>query len=180
MDNEKKDLSQIISIVYLTPENAKFERKNDFLALTATLPKEDGTSEEKTFERIFLHRAFPFDYPDSYISVLDGEQKEIGLISKVDVFGKETADLLEAELKRKYYSPVVLKINTIKERYGYSYWSVDTDEGELSFSLRDTYRSMIKVDGHRIIINDIDGNRYEIPDIETLDHKSFKKIELYL
>ena len=50
--------------------------------------------------------------------------------------------------------------------------------------LQDTFRSIIKSprdDGtERIFILDVDGNRYEIPDVEALDRKSYKKIELYL
>ena len=34
--------------------------------------------------------------------------------------------------------------------------------------------------GHTLHINDIDGNRYEIPDIEALDRASYRKIELFL
>ena len=32
----------------------------------------------------------------------------------------------------------------------------------------------------RAYILDVDGNRYEIPDVEALDRQSYKKIELYL
>ena len=50
--------------------------------------------------------------------------------------------------------------------------------------MQDTYRSIIKAtnpDGsERLFISDVDGNRYEIPDVEQLDRQSFKKIELYL
>ena len=53
-----------------------------------------------------------------------------------------------------------------------------------SFTLQDTFRSIIKSprdDGtERIFILDVDGNRYEIPNVEALDRKSYKKIELYL
>ncbi len=55
-----------------------------------------------------------------------------------------------------------------------------TDVGELDLTLHDTFRSLLKVGGTRIFINDMDGNRYEIPDIEKLDRKSYKKIELFL
>ena len=49
-----------------------------------------------------------------------------------------------------------------------------------NYSAYDTFSSLLKVGGTRVFVNDIDGNRYEIPDLEALDHKSFKKIELFL
>ncbi len=50
----------------------------------------------------------------------------------------------------------------------------------MEFTMRDTFSNLLKVGGTRIFANDIDGNRYEIPDIEKLDRKSFKRIELFL
>ncbi len=176
---EKTALREVVAVTYITKENSKFEICNDFLKLTLTVPNEDGVVETNTYDRIFLHRAFPFDYPYSYISVLDLESRELGLIKDIDEFDSEISAMLRAELDRKYYTPVINQILSVKDKFGFSYWKVVTDEGELTFTLRDTFRSLLKV-GSRIFVNDIDGNRYEIPDIEKLDHKSFKKIELFL
>lgn len=176
---EKTALREVVAVTYITKENSKFEICNDFLKLTLTVPNEDGIVETNTYDRIFLHRAFPFDYPYSYISVLDLESRELGLIKDIDEFDSEISAMLRAELDRKYYTPVINQILSVKDKFGFSYWKVVTDEGELTFTLRDTFRSLLKV-GSRIFVNDIDGNRYEIPDIEKLDHKSFKKIELFL
>ena len=180
--NEKQGqtLKNIVAITYITKDNAKFEKDNEFIRLTLTAPNEEGVVETKEYPRIFLHRVFPFDHPYSYISVLDKDQKEIGLISEIDAFDAAVTEMLRAELDRKYYTPVITKILSLKDKYGYSYWKVETDEGELTFTLRDTFHSLLKVQGTRIFVNDIDGNRYEIPDVEKLDRKSYKKIELFL
>ena len=139
---------------------------------------------EKIAERIFLSRAFPFDMPYEYISVLDKDKKEIGFIRSLDDFDEPARTQLIHELETKYYTPVIKKILSVKERYGFSYWKTECEFGEKSFTLQDTFRSIIKSprdDGtERIFILDVDGNRYEIPDVEALDRKSYKKIELYL
>ena len=139
---------------------------------------------EKVAERIFLSRAFPFDMPFEYISVLDKDKKEIGFIRSLDDFDEPAKTQLIHELETKYYTPVIKKILSVKERYGFSYWKTECEFGEKSFTLQDTFRSIIKSprdDGtERIFILDVDGNRYEIPDVEALDRKSYKKIELYL
>jgi len=138
----------------------------------------------KVADRIFLSRAFPFDMPYEYISVLDKDKKEIGFIRSVTDFDEAEQKLLRDELDTKYYTPVIKKILSVKERYGFSFWKTECEFGEKAFTLQDTFRSIIKAstaDGkERIFIVDVDGNRYEIPDVEALDRQSYKKIELYL
>lgn len=179
-NKEKTALRDVIAVTYITEDNAKFERIGEFIKLTVKTKNDDGKEEEKVYDRIFLHRAFPFDYPYSYISVLDADSAEIGIITHVDELSEEAAKMLRAELDRKYYTPVIKQILSVKDKFGYSYWKVDTDEGILEFTLHDTFQSLLKVGGSRIFINDIDGNRYEIPDIEALDRASYRKIELFL
>ena len=177
---EKTALREVIAVRYITKDNAEFERSGDFIRMKVRLPDDDGNEEEKTYDRIFLHRAFPFDYPYSYISVLDADAKEIGIIQDIDALGEETAAMLRAELDRKYYTPVIRQILSVKDKFGYSYWKVVTDEGEIEFTCRDTFSSLLKVGGNRVFVTDMDGNRFEIPDLEALDRKSFRKIELFL
>lgn len=192
MDNT--NFLDIIEIVYLTPENAKFKlSKNGFLVLEAFLPpvKKDDLEENEETEsnkdpvwqdlgRIFLHRAFPFTMVDQYISVLDKDGKEYGVISDINLFEGETREILENELKRKYFSPEIKKINSLKERFGYSYWEVETDRGEMSFAVHDTFRNIAKITESRLVVTDVDGNRYDIFDVLALDTKSYRKIDLYL
>ena len=115
-----------------------------------------------------------------FISVLDEHQQEIGIIRRVQDFEGEANELLVGELNRRYYSPVIESILHVKERYGFSYWKVRTQEGEVSFTLQDTFRSIIRAEENRVILMDVDGNRFQIPNVEALDRKSYKKIELYL
>lgn len=139
---------------------------------------------EKTAERVHLSRAFPFDMLWEYISVLDRDKKEIGFIRSLDDFDEPDRSLLVRELESVYYTPQIKKILSVKERYGFSYWKCECEFGEKSFTLQDTFRSIIKTytkTGElRLFILDVDGNRYEIPDVEALDRLSYKKIELYL
>ncbi len=190
-DNQKSEtntqatsLRDVIKIIRLDEEvaagNAEFYKNNDFIALKAKLENENGEREEKSWERIFLHRAFPFDDPYRYISVLDKDQNEIGIIGDLRNMPPEPRALLESELDRKYYAPKVKAIKQVKERYGFSYWNVETDIGPIQFTLQDTYRSILRVTPTRVFIVDMNGNRYEIPDVEALDRKSYRLIELYL
>lgn len=166
-----KELSDIISINILSRENASFEERDGFLYMT-------HMGEER---RVSLQRAFPFEMEREYISVLDPDKKEIGMIRSIDRdFDENDIAVLSCELDRKYFSPVITKIIDMKDNYGFMQVSVETDMGALSFGVRDVYRSILKVGGGRVFLVDVDGNRYEIPSVDALDRHSRKKLELYL
>ena len=169
-EGKERTLAEISVTVWLTPENASFCQKNGFLYISY-----DGKE-----QRAFLCRQFPFELLWEFISVLDEEQNEIGIIRRISDFSDEAAELLTTELQRRYYTPIIQRIVSMKERYGFSYWKVITESGEISFTLHDTYRSIIRAGEHRLFLFDVDGNRFEIPDTLALDRKSYKKIELYL
>ena len=128
--------------------------------------------------RAFLHRAFPFDKPYEYISVSD-ENGEIGLIFDIKDFAN-CADIIKSELDSKYFAPKIQKIISVKERFGYSYWKVKCDRGNIDFTVKDTFKSIIHVSQDRVFIMDVDTNRFEIESISALDRNSLRKIELYL
>lgn len=167
---EERSLAEISVTVWLTPENAVFFMKNQLLYI----------SHEGKEERVHLCRQFPFEHLWQYISVLNDAQTEIGIIRDLALFEGESYSVLRDELNRRYYAPEILSIQSIKERYGFSYWKVITKEGSVSFTLHDTFRSLLRAGGNRIILSDVNGNRFLIPDVEALDRKSYKKIELYL
>lgn len=231
METNKNNINDIIGIIYLTPENAKFTlSENKFLQLTAQVKhpekkeNENAETEEFFFERVFLHRAFPFQNPFEYISVSGnfpkteeqlqkekedkekkdreekekntgspaplpaakesttslGELKEIGIISDISVFDENQQKYLTEELGRKYFIPVIENITAVKEKYGFSYWEVNSDVGKIKFTVHDAYRNILKITDDRIMVTDVNGNRYEILSLNKLDRKSFRRIELFL
>lgn len=167
---KERTLAEISETVWLTPENASFCLKNGFLYISL-----NGQE-----QRAFLCRQFPFELLWEFISVLDEDQCEVGIIRNIALFEGEVHSMLVNELEKRYYSPKINRILSMKERYGFSYWKVETPEGEMAFTLHDTFRSTVRVGEYRVILMDVDGNRFEIPDVRALDRKSYKKIELYL
>ena len=168
---EERSLKDLSVTVWLTSQNASFFLKNGFLYIK---------QEDKEEQRVFLFRQFPFELLWEFISVMTSDQQEIGIIKNIELFDEETKNLLYTELGRRYYAPVIQKILSVKERYGFSYWKVITAEGEVSFTLQDTFRSIVCVGENRLLLLDVNGNRFEIADVGKLDRKSYKKIELYL
>ena len=176
MEENKIINEQSAHIVKLDGQNSSFAEKNGFLSLVL-----DQNGEKKQYDRIFLHRAFPFEFGFEFISVLDDEKNEIGIIYNVSDFSGESSELIKREIEKKYYSPCIVEIKSLKERYGFSYWKVVLDDSrEQSFTMQDTFKNILHTSEDSIILVDVDSNRYTIKSISALSSKSYRKIELYL
>ena len=137
--------------------------------------------ENKCYDRVFLHRAFPHELPFEFISVLGEEKTEIGIIYDVEDFESDTVSLLKCEIERRYYSPVIKEIKSVKERYGFSYWKVSLEDSrEVSFTMQDTFKNILHTGEESLMLIDVDNNRFTISNVSALDSKSYRKIELYL
>jgi len=164
----------------LTPQNAKFKRsEGNLIGLELTETNE-------SFERIVIFRCFPITNPAEFLSVREadskkmGRGKEIGMIRYMKDFPKDQQDLFLEELDRRYFSPEILKINSVKEKFGYYYWDAETTAGSMTFILNNPFSNVRVLEDGRIFINDLDGNSFQITDPTKLDAQSYKKIEIYV
>ncbi len=171
-EGKRKGSRENPNAVAITPENAVFSMKGGFLYMQC--PKDAEPV------RVALHRNFPFTFLWEYISVLDMSNYELATIRDVSLFGEDMKKLLVRELERKYYSPEISKIISVKDRFGFSYWDVETSGGRLTFTLQDTFKSIVRAGENKLFFFDVDGNRFVIEDVDTLDRKSRKRIEIYL
>lgn len=132
--------------------------------------------------RIQVHRCFPFSAPDQWLSIRKNNENdgELGLIEDMSDFDEDTQRLLREQLELRYFMPVITKITRVKEEYGYSYWDVETDRGSLDFVMQTRSSSIMRLSDVRIIVIDIDGNRYEIPDLTALPPTERRRIEMYV
>ena len=113
-DIKRISLDEAAGLSYLSPDKAVFEKKGEFPALT--LKGDDG---ETVYDRVWLHLVFPYDLTDEFVSVQNKEQEELGLIKKVSDFDDGAQEIIKGELERKYYTPEIKKILTLK---GCSLW----------------------------------------------------------
>lgn len=182
-EQEENDIFAKRRSVDLTPQNAKFIRSEGGLI---SLELKNGNGEKESFERVVPVRAFPITDPDAYISIREpdtregGKGAEIGMIEKLSDFDKETSELILEELDRRYFTPVIEKIYNVKEKFGYMYFDVLTSSGKVSFVMNNPSSNIRVLEDKRSLIYDIDGNCFEIPEVDKMDKASFKKIEIYL
>ena len=169
--------------VALTPDNCRFYRsEGGLISMELTLPEKEA----EQFERIVVLRSFPISNPDEYISIREpstrrrGNGAEIGLIRDIRDFDEATVKLLNEELDRRYFTPELIKIYSLKEKFGYLYCEAETSAGRITFVLNNPYSNFRTLEDHRVLISDIDGNAFMIKDPENFDKASLKKIEIYL
>ena len=146
-----------------------------FLALTVT-----GGERTEHYPRINAYRTFPLSAADRYLSLRDGDGNEIGLLESLADLPREQAALLHQELERRYFTPAIERVRSVKEEFGYSYWLVDTDAGARRFTVQSGKNNVTVVDERRLLIVDVDGNRFTVADYARLDRSVLHILETLL
>ncbi len=161
------------TLEFLTPDRAEFSLSSGgflFLSLDGAPPV-----------RVVPSYAFPLSFTEGYVALSDGQGEELGMVRSLLEFSPSQRELLQKELDRRYYCPKIRKILSVKVKAGLALWNcVDARGNKLNITVKDAYKSMIRVDERRVFLVDRDGARYEIEDLEALDKKSYHKLELYL
>ena len=153
--NDKDQSQKQTDVRYIEPETLELSQTTGGF-LQATI---DG----EAVPRIFVHQAFPLSMPDEFISVRDGEQNEVGVIRRLDELSREQRELIDRELSRRYFAPVVQKISSLSEEFGYLYWDVLTSSGERRFTQQAKPETILGAGDDELIVIDIDENRYRLP-----------------
>ena len=138
--------------------------------------------EGRHYDRVKVVRLFPFTDANKYLSIREygGSSKEIGIIEDLDAMPEETKTLIEHQLRLCYFTPVISKIYNIKDEYGYAYFHVLTDKGECKFAINMGSNAVSKLSDTRIIIQDVDENRFEIRDTDVLTQKEKRMLDLFM
>ena len=163
-DPTDKNQSPVGDLEILDVEKLRFFRHGAVVRLTV-----EG---DRSYTRVTLARAFPLSHPDRFVSVLDGEDKEIGVVATIAELESESAGLVEEELERRYIVPVILRVVSMNERFGIVEWEVETDRGERKFITRNLRDNVVQPSTDRYLLVDVDDNRYDVPDINNLDDTS--------
>ena len=102
------------------------------------------------------------------------------MIEKLGDWDDRTVEMLQKQLDLSYFTPVIQKIISIKDDYGYAYFHVITDKGECKFAINMGGSNVAKLTDTRLIITDLDENRFEIRDVNALTSKEQRKLDLFL
>lgn len=174
MEQMEQETKEMTSLNYINKSNAVFkETQGGFLSLDFM---------DKHYDRIQVIRLFPFTDRDKFISIrtVDERSKEIGIIKELKDVEKSTQKMLLKQLDLHYFTPLIEKIIDIKDEYGYAYFHVITDRGECRFSINMGGNAVVRLSESRLLITDLDENRFEIRDVFKLTDKEQRKLDLFL
>ena len=170
----KRESEELLEMRFLTGANAKFSRtEGGFVSLKFG---------DKEYSRVGVYLTFPLTEPEEYISIREADEKakEIGIIEKLSELDKDQQEMIREQIKLRYFMPTIVKVLDIKDEYGYAYWNVTTGFGACRFTTRMSGDAVILLGESRLMVTDIDGNRYEIPDFYKLSVGERKKLDLFI
>ena len=129
---------------------------------------------DRSWRDVRIARAFPFSEPDRYVGLRDGADKDIGLLEDPNRLDAESRAVIEEELARRYFTPLVQRVVSVVEEMGTVTWELETDRGARRLVVRDLRDSTFPLGPNRLMMTDVDGNRYEFPDVASLGAKAYQ------
>jgi hypothetical protein len=136
--------------------------------------------EAYSYPTIRLFQAAPLSMPRRYLSLQDGKNEEIVMVERLDDLTPESQTVAEEEIHRRYLTARVDAITNIKTEFGITYWNVRTNRGERDFVVQSLSESCVWLSDTHILLIDVDGNRFEIPDRTKLDAASQENLATVL
>lgn len=170
----KKESEELLEMRMLDGDNASFSRTpGGFVSLK---------TKDKEYERVGVYLTFPLTNPEEFVSIREADEKakEIGMVEKLSVLPANQQEMLREQIKLRYFMPSITKVLDVKDEYGYAYWNVVTTFGACRFTTQMSGDAVVHLSDSRLLVTDIDGNRYEIPDFYSLSVIERKKLDLFI
>jgi hypothetical protein len=123
-------------------------------------------------------RAFPISSPEDWLSIINAEGSEVLCIREIDKLPSEVRKILEEELSRREFVPIIQRITSVTADVDPSEWHVETNRGETTFLL-DSEDDVRRLGAYKALFIDTHGIRYLIPDTRALDYASRRILDRY-
>jgi hypothetical protein len=142
--------------------------------------------------RLLLHRgdekteigltvgAFPLSNPGTMICLKDLDGNEIAILKDMNKLEASSKELLKEELDRCYFMPRIVDILDTTEKLNIVNMDIKTNRGFRTIQIKNIRNSIRKLGKGRIIIRDLDGNRYEIRKVDELSEAAQDMLDVYL
>jgi hypothetical protein len=122
---------------------------------------------DKTYEDIRVRRAFPLVHADRYIGFIQADGSELGLLEDPRGLDAESSAVLDQELDKTYFLPIITEFQDLGEEHNVIYMDVVTSSGPRTIYVRG-YRNKIRaLPRNRALIEDVEGNRYEVRELDS-------------
>ena len=141
--------------------------------LVATLP--DGA----VHADVEAARAFPWSSPDTAITLLDSDGRELALLPSLVGLSPESRAALEREFANRDFVPSILRVVRSSGPWPPCVWEVETDRGPATVTI-DSEDDVRRLPADRVLIADASGLRFLIPDVSKLDAATLRHLRRLL
>ena len=120
---------------------------------------------------VHVYRCFPWSEPGRFVSLRDTEEQELAMVFEPAELDPDSRRVLEGALAEAGFVLEVTAIQHVEDEVEIRTWRVDTRHGPRTFQTRldDWPRD---VPGGGLLIRDVAGDLYHVPDPSALDSAS--------
>lgn len=133
----------------------------------------------ETHDGVVPVRSFPITAPDQGIALVDPYGHELAWIDRLADLPDDLRALLEGELARREFMPVIRRIVSVASFATPSTWQVETDRGLASFVLKGE-EDIRRLTPPALLIADSHGIHFLIRDRRALDQHSRSILDRFL
>lgn len=120
------------------------------------------------YQDINIRRAFPLEDEARFIGIFLADGTELGLLESFDELDAESRQVLGEELDKIYFRPKILHIRDLNEEHGVLRGNIETTSGPRYLEIRNYRRKVRLLSNYRALVEDVDGNCYQIDDWRQL------------
>lgn len=136
--------------------------------------------QERSYPRVKAVWAAPLSRPGRHLALLDAKGDEIVMVDDPRELPAASRAALERELRERYLTATVSSVLHARQEFGATYWTVDTDRGRRDFVTQNLQENAQWFSDRHLLLIDVDGNRFEIPDVGALDERSQARVHAIL
>ena len=126
----------------------------------------------EVYENLEPRYLFPLSGHNRYITLLDSNLKETAIIRDLSQLDPDSRAAIEECLTEFYIIPKIIGVIDVSDKYGVHTWTCHTDRGIRKFRIKERHVSIKLLYDGRVLVRDVNDNRYEIEDIKRLDKRS--------
>lgn len=167
MDDTQPSVQSDFDITFFAPSDLRF-----FNEPAGDVRTRLTVRGEVSYIDVRLANALPLSDPDRYLAIRDGQDQDIGVVVDWLSLDPDSVSVVRAALGRSYLLPKILKVNKVTDRYGIVLWDVLTDRGAKKYVVRNIRDNSVALSSTRVLMTDVDGDRFEFPDIRTYGQQS--------
>jgi hypothetical protein len=124
-------------------------------------------------------RAFPLSAPDEGVSIVASNGHELLWIDQLSALPAKLQQALSEELASRDFAPVIQRLVSVSTFATPSIWTVETDRGPTSFSLK-SEDDIRRLPNMALLIGSGHGVTFHVRDRMALDKESRRLLERFL